>query len=70
MCSTRVRVQDSAPFLMRTSIPPPLRYPVSSIGFAFVHALCKLFYGSASMQCTAALQLCRLMLVPIKRKQL
>jgi len=45
VCNARVVVQDRFPALMRTEIPAPLRYPVAPCGFAFVHALCQMFYG-------------------------
>jgi hypothetical protein len=46
LCIPRVTVTDRRPWLMRTSLPPPLRYPVAAHGFAFVHALCRMFYGT------------------------
>jgi hypothetical protein len=45
MCIPRVLVQDSAPMLMKTKLPPPLQYPVAPFGFDFVRALCMMFYG-------------------------
>lgn len=47
MCYPKVIVEDRFPSIMRTAIPPPLQYPVAPIGFDFVHALCKMFYGSS-----------------------
>jgi hypothetical protein len=69
MCYPRAVVQDRWPLLMRTSIPQPLCYPVAPYGFDFVHALCKLFYGSTViMQLQGLLSLAKLSLWPPKGK--
>ena len=38
--------EDVIPWLMRTDIPPPLKYPVAEIAFPFVEAIIRLFYGA------------------------
>uniref|UniRef100_A0A061RL47 Aldehyde dehydrogenase n=1 Tax=Tetraselmis sp. GSL018 TaxID=582737 RepID=A0A061RL47_9CHLO len=45
MCYPKAVCEDAVPWLMRTDIPPPLRYPVHDIAFDFVAALCNTFYG-------------------------
>lgn len=65
MCFPKVIVEDRWPFLMRTAIPPPLQYPVAEIGFDFVHALCKMFYGSSiGMQLAGLGSVMKLFLLP------
>jgi hypothetical protein len=65
MCTPRVVVLDKMPWLMRTSIPPPLQYPVAAHGFAFVHALCRMFYGTnVSTRVNGLLALARLSIWP------
>jgi hypothetical protein len=65
MCYPKVIVEDRWPFLMRTAIPPPLQYPVQPFGFEFVHALCKMFYGSSiGMQLSGLGSVMKLFLLP------
>ena len=65
MCIPRVVVQDRMPALMKTALPPPLQYPVASYGFQFVHALCKMFYGSTvAMRVSGLLTLARVSIFP------
>ena len=65
LCLPRVTVLDRAPWLVRTSLPPPLQYPVAAYGFDFVHALCRMFYGTnAATRWRGLLALARLSLVP------
>ena len=58
MCYPKVVVVDRLPAVLRTTIPPPLQYPVAGYGFDFVHGLCKMFFGSS-----IAVQLAGLMAV-------
>lgn len=69
MCVPRVMVQDRLPWIMKTALPPPLQYPVASYGFQFVHALCKMFYGSSvGMRVSGLLTLARVSLFPPQTK--
>ena len=69
MCIPRVTLLDRAPWIMRTAIPPPLQYPVAPYSFDFVHALCKMFYGtSVGMKVSGLLTLARLSIAPPKAK--
>lgn len=47
MCVPKAVSWDLLPSLMTTALPPPLRYPTSPQGFAFVESLCRLFYGTS-----------------------
>jgi hypothetical protein len=57
------------PLLMKTTLPPPLCYPIAPYGFDFVHALCKMFYGSSLiMQLQGLVSVVQLSLAPPKAK--
>jgi Aldehyde dehydrogenase family len=65
MCYPKVIVEDRFPSFMRTAIPPPLQYPVAPIGFSFVHALCKMFYGSSIyMQLSGLVSVIKMFMLP------
>jgi acyl-CoA reductase-like NAD-dependent aldehyde dehydrogenase len=44
-CVPKAVAEDAIPWLIRTDIPPPLRYPVAPYAFDFCAALCRIFYG-------------------------
>eukprot|EP00899_Mesostigma_viride_P010789 jgi/Mesvir1/19711/Mv09971-RA.1 len=43
-CVAKAVVEDRLPFI-KTTIPPPLQYPVKESAFAFVSSLIRMFYG-------------------------
>ena len=45
MCTPKAVCEDVVPWLMKTTIPPPLQYPVAPHAFGFVEALVRMFYG-------------------------
>lgn len=45
LCVPKAVCEDALPALIRTSIPPVLRYPIGAGGFTFVSGLIKLFYA-------------------------
>jgi acyl-CoA reductase-like NAD-dependent aldehyde dehydrogenase len=45
LCVAKAVAEDALPWLVRTSIPPVLRYPVAPGGFTFVMGLIRLFYA-------------------------
>jgi len=49
MCIPKAVCEDKYP-LMKTTIPPPLRYPVADNAFHFVEALVRMFYGLNMLQ--------------------
>ena len=44
-CHVKAVAEDAVPWLIRTDIPPPLRYPVAPYAFDFVAGLIRMFYG-------------------------
>lgn len=45
LCVPKAVCEDALPALIRTSIPPVLRYPIAPGGFTFVTGIIKLFYA-------------------------
>ncbi|CAG9461445.1 unnamed protein product [Pedinophyceae sp. YPF-701] len=45
LCVPKAVCEDRVGWLMRTTIPPPLQYPVADSAFDFVSSLIKMFYG-------------------------
>eukprot|EP00892_Ulva_mutabilis_P007130 jgi/Ulvmu1/478/UM001_0486.1 len=65
MCYPKVVVVDRLPAVLRTTIPPPLQYPVAGYGFEFVHGLCKMFFGSSiAMQLAGLVAVIKLTVMP------
>ena len=54
-CHVKAVAEDAVPWLIRTDIPPPLRYPVAPYAFDFVSGLIKMFYGLTWGDCLAGL---------------
>jgi hypothetical protein len=48
LCLERSIVVDKFPFLVRTSLPPPMQYPIDVVkGFPFAESLVQLFYNES-----------------------
>mmetsp|Transcript_31238 Transcript_31238/g.47667 ORF Transcript_31238/g.47667 Transcript_31238/m.47667 type:complete len:610 (+) Transcript_31238:153-1982(+) len=60
-CHERSIVLDKLPSMIRTSIPPPLQYPMTKSSFEFGNALIQLFYndGSILAKLKAIVTLCK-----------
>lgn len=49
LCVPKAVAEDTAPLLMRSSLPKPWQYPVMDIAFPFGTSLVTMFYGPGIM---------------------
>lgn len=64
LCIAKAVVEDLVPFV-RTQLPPPLRYPLSPVAFAFTRALMQFFYGhSLASKVSGIMNLAKCSLMP------
>lgn len=55
ICVPKAVSEDIAPWLLNTTIPGPLQYPVKPAAFPLVQGLCRLFFGTGPGDFTRAL---------------